>query len=154
APGDRILRVDGSAIASWNDVRLRLLEPVIERREAVVEVRRPSGEAELVLDTSALAPGAAEGDFMSALGVRLAPGEVDVGAVMADSPAQAAGLLPGEPRVAVEGHPVGRARDFVAKVQASAGQPLRLDVLRDGQPQRLTVRPSSVVESSTGETIG
>ncbi len=153
APGDRIIRVDGTGIASWNDVRLRLLEPVIERREVVVEVRRPSGEAELVLDTSGLPPGAAEGDFMSALGVRLAPGEVDIGAVMEDSPAQAAGLLPGDTLVAIEGTPVGRARDFIAKVQASAGEVLELEILRDGQSRRLTVRPAAA-EDSSGETIG
>src|SRR5690606_38763214 len=85
AQGDRILRIDGSPVASWNEVRLRLLEPVIERRSAVIEVRRPHGESELVLDASALPQGAAEGDFLGALGVRLAPGEVDVGAVVAGS---------------------------------------------------------------------
>ncbi|HMN65350.1 MAG TPA: RIP metalloprotease RseP, partial [Burkholderiaceae bacterium] len=32
--GDRVLAVDGAAVRSWNDVRLKLLEPVIERRES------------------------------------------------------------------------------------------------------------------------
>ncbi len=154
AQGDRILRIDGSPVASWNEVRLRLLEPVIERRSAVIEVRRPHGESELVLDASALPQGAAEGDFLGALGVRLAPGEVDVGAVIAGSPAEAAGLLPGDTLVAVEGEPVARARDFIERVKASADRPLALEVLRDGQPQRLVVRPEAVVDEATGQSIG
>jgi len=154
ASGDRILRIDGTGIQSWNDVRLRLLEPVIERREATVVVRRDDTERELVLDTSALAPGAAEKDFMSELGVRLAPGEVDVGAIVAGSAAEAAGLLPGDTLLAIDGHPIGRARDLIERVRANAGQTLELEVLRNGQPQRLAIVPAAVVEEASGETIG
>ena len=153
-PGDRILRIDGTVIRSWNDVRLRLLEPVIERGEARIEVRRAGGEAEFVLDASTLPPGAAEKDFMTELGVRLAPGEVDIGALTPGSAAEGAGLLPGDTLVAVDGHPIGRARDLIERVRASAERPLQLDVLRDGQPLRLVVRPASVREESSGETIG
>lgn len=154
AQGDRILRIDGSPVASWNEVRLRLLEPVIERRSVVLEVRRPYGEAEVVIDASALPPGAAEGDFLGALGVRLAPGEVDIGAVVEGSPAQAAGLRPGDTIVAVGGEPVGRARDVIDRVKASAGRPLQVEVLRDGQPQSLVVQPQSVVDEATGQPVG
>ena len=154
ASGDRILRIDGTGIQSWNDVRLRLLEPVIERREATVVVRRDDTERELVLDTSALAPGAAEKDFMSELGVRLAPGEVDVGAIVAGSAAEAAGLLPGDTLLAIDGHPIGRARDLIERVRANAGQTLELEVSRNGQPQRLAIVPAAVVEEASGETIG
>ncbi len=154
ASGDRILRIDGTDIRSWNDVRLRLLEPVIDRRGATIDVRRGSGEIELVLDTSALPPGAAEKDFMTELGVRLAPGEVDVGAIVAGSAAEAAGLLPGDTLVAVDGHPIGRARDLIERVRASPERPLAFEVLRDGRPERLAVRPEAVADESSGETIG
>jgi regulator of sigma E protease len=154
AQGDRILRIDGSPVSSWNEVRLRLLEPVIERRATVIEVRRSYGEAEVVLDTSELPQGAAEGDFLGALGVRLAPGEVDIGAVMPGSPAEAAGFAPGDTLVAVEGRPVGRAREFIERVKASPGRPLQVDVLRDGQSRRVVVRPESVVDEATGQSIG
>ncbi|MFA7504664.1 MAG: RIP metalloprotease RseP [Burkholderiaceae bacterium] len=154
APGDRILRIDGTDIRSWNDVRLRLLEPVIDRREATIQVRRDGGEATLMLDASTLAPGAAEKDFMSELGIRLAPGEVDIGAIMAGGAAEAAGLLAGDTLVAVDGHPIGRARDLIERVQASADRQMQFEILRNGQPLFLAVRPAAVVDDASGATVG
>src|SRR5690606_36190130 len=103
---------------------------------------------------SGLAPGAAEKDFMSDLGVSLAPGEVDVGAVVAGSAAEAAGLRAGDTLVAADGRPIGRARDFIDVVKANADRPLAVELLRDGQPLRLVVRPSPVLDEASGMTIG
>src|SRR5690606_2378704 len=45
-------------------------------------------------------------------------------------------------------------RDLIERVRANAGQTLELEVLRNGQPQRLAIVPAAVVEEASGETIG
>jgi regulator of sigma E protease len=70
-----------------------------------------------------------------------------VAAVVADSPAAEAGLLPGDRIVAIDGAPVEAAR-LSATIAASEGRPLTLTVLRDGE--EVVLEPVSA-RRETGE---
>lgn len=81
-----------------------------------------------------------------------------IDSVVAGMPAEQAGLQPGDSIVAVDEAPVGRWDEVVARVVASAGDTLSLDVVRGGAPLRLPLVPQAAVDTNplTGEprTIG
>lgn len=65
----------------------------------------------------------------------------EVFSVQKDSPAQAAGLLPGDSIISVNGEEVISWSGMAALVQDSKGNPLNLVVSRDGQKIPLTITP-------------
>jgi regulator of sigma E protease len=70
------------------------------------------------------------------------------------SPAEAAGLKPGDVVLAVAGQPVYTADDLVQAIRTRPGQPLPMDIERDGKRLSLAVTPKAEDEKSpTGETI-
>lgn len=66
----------------------------------------------------------------------------DVGAVQPDSPAAAAGLLPGDRIAAVDGAPIESFEQLQASVIDSDGAPMQLSVDRAGESVTLTVTPT------------
>src|SRR5690606_20086532 len=76
---------------------------------------------------------------LDALGV--VPATVLVAQVSPDSPAERAGIRPGDLIVAVDGRPVGSFASFSEQVRASGGRPLALVSARAGERRELTVRP-------------
>jgi len=64
-----------------------------------------------------------------------------VGEVMESSPAEQADLQPGDRVVAVNGQEIAFWGELSEAIQASEGQELRLDVLRDDQVMRLVAEP-------------
>jgi regulator of sigma E protease len=64
-----------------------------------------------------------------------------VGRVVEQAPAAVAGLRAGDRIEAVEGRPVSYWEDVDRAVAASAGRPLRLEIVRDGARQTLTATP-------------
>ncbi|MDT3680613.1 MAG: RIP metalloprotease RseP [Burkholderiaceae bacterium] len=139
--GDRVLEADGSVVRSWNDLRLALLEPVIEQRAASLVVEHDGERRPVQLDASGLPADEAERDFLGTLGLRIAPGDVAIGNVVEGGAAERDGLRAGDLIRAIDGKPIERARQVIEVVQASAGQPLRFGVLRDGAEVTLSVTP-------------
>ncbi|NOZ29103.1 MAG: site-2 protease family protein [Chloroflexi bacterium] len=70
----------------------------------------------------------------------LAPGAA-VTAVAPGSPAEAAGLQPGDVILAVADQPVETPADLVQLVKEHLGEPVELEVRRDGEMVRVTVTP-------------
>jgi len=139
--GDRVLEADGSVVRSWNDLRLALLEPVIEQRAASLVVEHDGERRPVQLDASGLPADEAERDFLGTLGLRIAPGDVAIGNVVEGGAAERDGLRAGDLIRAIDGKPIERARQVIEVVQASAGQPLRFGVMRDGAEVTLSVTP-------------
>jgi regulator of sigma E protease len=74
--------------------------------------------------------------------------------VLADSPAQAAGVRAGDRIVAINGRPVD-SDSIRPTIQASRGAPLRLTVERDGETVQLrAVRPEKTEEYGPVESVG
>ena len=139
--GDRIVAIDDAVIRSWNEVRLKLLEPVIERRDVRLSVERDARRIDLVLATGALPEGEAERAFLQSLGLGLAPGRVFIDDVVAESAAAAAGLQTGDEILAIDGRAVRRAGDVIAAVRVVPPARRVFDVRRAGDELRIPVLP-------------
>ncbi len=154
--GDRIVAVDDAEVRSWNDLRLQLLDPLIDRRTAQLRIERAGAREALSLDLSGLPQDEAERDFLGTLGLRLAPGKVMVSSLVEGGAAQRAGLAPGDELLSVNGAPVGRATDLIDAVKASPDRALRVAVRRGKDELTLSVVPQAVAGEGDelGHTIG
>lgn len=152
--GDRIVSVNGSTVAGWDGVRLRLLDAVVTRQPAVLGVERLGSVRELQVATDGLAPNAAESDFLRDLGLALAPGKVLIGQLISGEPAEKAGLQPGDQVVSVQGQPVKRARELIDIVRANPERVLSFTVLRGRDEISLSVRPLAFRTEGSTQAIG
>jgi regulator of sigma E protease len=75
--------------------------------------------------------------------------------VLAGKPAEAAGVRAGDSLIAIDGERIRLWQDFQKKVEVSTGIPLRIELLRNGQPLTLTVTPAAETQpdSITGAPI-
>ena len=143
---------------SWNELRLALLDPLIERRPARLAVQREggAGSGTLALDLSGMSERDAERDFLGLMGLRLAAGKVVVGSLVEGGAALSAGLAPGDELVSVNGAPVGRATDLIDAVKANPGRQIQIVVRRGADEITLPVVPQAVAGegADAGRTIG
>ena len=76
------------------------------------------------------------------LAIRATRGAI-VARIFAGSPAQSAGLRPGDVITAVEGKPVDSREAFATFTSTiPSGQPVQLTVLRENSPRTITVKPA------------
>jgi regulator of sigma E protease len=143
AQGDRIQAVGGDAVRSWNDVRMRLLEGVIDHRPVPLAVERDGRRLALVLDTSTLPAGEVERDFMRSLGLELATGRIAVSSVMPDSAAARAGLKAGDEIVRVDRKPLRKGNELIEAIRVRPGQPMRFEVQRGADLLSIEVVPDA-----------
>jgi len=120
---------------------------VIQGKPAQLTVERGGVRLELALD-----PGAVDLDrihkdgVFTLLGLSLARPKIPpvVDQVVSGSPAEAAGLQPGDRIVAVDGEPIDDWIAFARYVRERPGQRVRLTVERGGEHVELTVIPEAV----------
>ncbi len=132
--GDRVSALAGKPIADWFALQRALAgaQPPLE-----IEAARATPEGELVVrvridaDATGLAP--------EALGLRLADSEML--AIEPGSPAERAGVQAGDLIARVDGVTLASFADLAAKIRAGNGAPLRLEVVRKGEPRELEVTP-------------
>lgn len=74
-----------------------------------------------------------------AFGQQVTPAQI--GSVVEGSAAEAAGLQAGDRIIAIDGRSIERFEEVQLSVQSSTGDPMQIDVLRDGKPLSLTVTP-------------
>lgn len=158
--GELVVAVNGEPVRIWSDLRWKLVQLALETRPVELEVDRPvagsAGErvSELVsLSLAGLAPKDLEGDFLSRLGIELARPPATIGKVLADGPAQRAGLRQGDLIQNVDGVPLADGQAFVELVRASPGRVLHLQGMRGQQPFELEVTPEAQ-PGSDGQSVG
>ncbi len=149
--GDRVLAVDGSPVATFNDLRLRMIDGIVEKRPVQLRVSDGSGERTIAIDTSSLPEGELERDFTRTLGMELRAGAVVVGNVVGGSAAAAAGVQAGDEIVSIGNQPIRRARDLIDAVRASADKPLQFTVRRGSTEMQVQVTPRGETEPVPGE---
>jgi regulator of sigma E protease len=151
AEGDRIVEVDGREVRSWNEVRLRMVEGIVDRRPIPLVFERGGARFSAALDAAALPPGEVERDFMRTMGLELASGKVTVASVLPEGAAARAGLRAGDQVLAADGRPVRKASELIDTIRAKAQQPMRLEVLRGADVLRIELVPEARPSERKGE---
>jgi regulator of sigma E protease len=140
--GDIIRRFDSVNNPDWDDV---YAHSVLNANQPVpVAVDRGGKLFALTLHV----PAAAKGDDfdLSDEGIlpQILPGPIQVDEVEPDTPAERAGLRPGDAIAAVDGHPFHFVSTLLAYMQTGQGKPLALTVLRNGQTLHLVATPAKL----------
>ena len=153
--GERVLKVDGEAVQTWQDMRWRLLRAATDKNAVEFELINPQREiANRRLDVAAVKAHGWEGDALEKLGIVLYRPKIPpiLGPLSAGSPAADAGLLPGDEVVLIDGQPIATWPEIVSTVRNSPGKRLEFVVLRGGE--RLAVAITPAIANDQGQTIG
>ncbi|MER3427428.1 MAG: RIP metalloprotease RseP [Pyrinomonas sp.] len=129
-PGDRIVTFNGKENPTWERIEGdALLSP---GQPISIVVERNGQRLPLVITPARVARG---GEAMGELGIRPDYGEVPVivGQVEPGSPAQEAGLRPGDRILELDGQPVRNEQQVVDYIQEHKSQPIRIAIERDNQ---------------------
>jgi regulator of sigma E protease len=153
--GELIQKIAATPVVSWQDVRWALLQQSL--KSPVAEVQTNSGKNEMhvyQLPLGNVVKDDYEGDFLDKLGLRPYQPKVPakVGEVVKDSPAERAGLKPGDEILSVNSVAVAQWEDFVSIIRKSPAQHLGLKILRAGTELTLSISPDLVEEN--GQRIG
>jgi regulator of sigma E protease len=139
--GDRIVGVDDHQVRSLTEARLRLIDGMVDRRPVLLSVERAGARQQASLSTDSMPYGEIDKDFLRLLGIEPATGGVVVSAVMPGGGAAAAGLLPEDEVLAVDGRPLARAGELIEVLRENPERELTFTVRRAGLEQRVVVVP-------------
>ncbi len=146
--GDEILAVQGRRTATWESVVQRTIagalddEPIALTVESLNERRQ-----DLTLDLSDLSVDElASSDFFDKLGIeprrpRLPP---VIDRTESGSPAEQAGLQPGDRIVRADGEPMDEWEDWVGYVRGHGGESIQVELERDGALMTRSLTPELV----------
>ncbi|MDH4096282.1 MAG: RIP metalloprotease RseP, partial [Betaproteobacteria bacterium] len=153
--GELVRAVDGEPIATWQELRWRVLQAALQSERVVLEV---IDERERIawrtLDFAGFPADEVESDVLERVGLRLYRPVLEplLGQVVAGSAAESAGLRKGDRVTHIDDRAVDTWEALVREVRARPGTPARLRVDRDGQRYELQVTPESV--AANGARIG
>jgi regulator of sigma E protease len=130
--GDRVLAVDGVEVEDWNAFERAYVAAA--GSSVTLEVAHGIGDDTPVESLTMPALGSLEhAGIISAT--------ILVQEVVPDTPAERAGLAPGDLILAVDGDPIGSFRSFAAMVRSSEGRELLVAYARDGEVVNVPIRP-------------
>jgi len=153
--GEIMTRIDGDAVATWQDVRWLLLKKVMEKRAIKIEAHGAGGDIQFhALETSSLGADDLEGDFLEKLGLTHFRPLVRpiIGKLLPGGAGEQAGLLEGDEIVSVNGKAVALWGDLVQLVRDNPGVVMRFAVKRGGATRVIVLTPAS--ETEQGKAVG
>lgn len=153
--GDTILKINGESVASWQDVRWRVLQLAVDRQPARLEVLDRDRHIEWrTLELERFAADGFEGDPLARMGLHIYRPDIEpvIGSIVTGSVAERAGLRSGDRVIAIDGRPVRLWNELVAAVRAHPGSLLRLE-LRRGEAEVGVVLSPEIVEEN-GKSFG
>jgi regulator of sigma E protease len=146
-PGVRIAAIDGTPVATWNDIESRILNAPDDR----IALQLSDGATvELEIHPDALTERA---QVIEAIHPFIRP---VVDSVLTGGPAARAGVQPRDSIIGLAGLPIRQWRDLQQIVDARPGQPVKLAVVRGGQPLDfdLTLDSAKVAGPKGTRTVG
>ncbi|MES2259215.1 MAG: RIP metalloprotease RseP [Pseudomonadota bacterium] len=150
--GDRVTSVSGKEIKTWSELRWQLMQAVIDKRGARLEVERAGGHYGIELPSAEMARLDLESDMTSKLGILMARPPAVLGEVVQGGAAARAGLRSGDLVTSIDGAPVADWVAFTDAIRAAGGKTLVLQGVRAGQPFTLQVTPQ--LEQQGPVTVG
>ena len=122
-PGDRLLSIDGKAVATWTDSIDAIGNALLGRESLPVAVRGADGaERKLLLPLNQLPAGKSIDQYFITLGLQPMPPEATIATLTRGLPAEHAGLLLGDRLTSVNGHAVADFEAFGKQVASEAGK--------------------------------
>lgn len=143
-PGDKIVQLNGRNNPTWQDL---LTQEALNGNHALSLVVDRNGRKLNVAVTPRM-------DAKEGVGVAGWSGDVQVGQVMKDSPAQSAGLRPGDLLIRVNSKPVASPATVQHAVMGSGGKPVELTLMRSGHIENVSVTPTATGDSKMPWHIG
>jgi regulator of sigma E protease len=145
-PGDRIVQIRNHKHPNWQDVLTQ--EALNPNQRVPVTVDRKGTQLQFTVVPAA--------DPKQGIGIAGWNGDPDVelGEVLKNSPAEAAGLHPGDLLISVNDKPVSSMEVVTQQVVNSHGKPIDVILMRNGHLQKISVTPTSTGESKLPWHIG
>lgn len=147
--GDRVLAVNGEEITSWGELRIELMQAVMDKGGASLRVERGNERFQLDLPAARFAGLDLDSDIPSRLGFAVYQPPAELNTVIAGGIAEKAGLKAGDLVVSANGKPLGDLRDLVDTIRNHGGKPLALHVARGEQRFDTTLVPEA--DPATGQ---
>lgn len=145
--GDTVRAIDSEPLATWQELRWRVLQAALERQSVQLETVDERGHlATAKLDLSGFPSADVESDVLEKIGLRLyrPPLEPVLGQVLAGGAAEQAGLQGGDRILRVDGRPIENWDAFVNAVRSKPGIALNITFERAGAEQTVQVVPEAV----------
>lgn len=140
--GEEIIAVNGKATPTVNSLFqqwLRLAQSgetiTLTTRSADVETNKQLTLPKLGLDDA--------GSLFNQIGITTVQPEMPpvLGNIVADSPAEKAGLQAGDELISADGKTLSSWQDWVSLIQSNASKAMNIEILRNGEIQQLVITP-------------
>ena len=153
--GDTVRSIDGESIATWQELRWRVLQAALQREVVKLESEDERGHLTTVtLDLSGFPTNEVESDALERVGLRLyrPPLAPVLGQIVAGGAAEKAGLVAGDRILRADAAPIETWEAFVNMIRSRPGASISLTVERDGATRTVEIVPDAV--SAGGARIG
>jgi len=142
-PGDRIVHIDDIDNPTWEQVYFKVV--LSPNQPLNVTVQRGSATVQKVITPKPVT--------VSQVGSAgwYADESVVVGSTESKMPAAKAGIQEGDKVIALDGKPLPSIEAMIESLQQTKDKPIRLTVIRNGQPKDFTVTPVLADTESTSE---
>jgi regulator of sigma E protease len=153
--GDLVRAIDGQPVATWQELRWRVLQAALQREPLSLEVINTRGQvSNMTLDLRDYPAQEVESDVLERIGLRLYRPSLEpvLGQVVSGSAAERAGLEKGDRMTHIDGRPVPTWEDLVREVRRRPGRQADLRIERGELSMTLQVTPDEV--AANGERIG
>ncbi|MDF1762787.1 MAG: RIP metalloprotease RseP [Oleibacter sp.] len=154
--GDRIVSIDGEVSNTWQDVSWQLLDYLGETTKVSLTLSNAENATRQVeLNLVEWLSASEQPDPLGGIGLipRLPSLSLTIADVVADSPAQQAGMIAGDRIVAVNGEQMDDWNTWVDRVRSAPNQPLQVAVERNQRETILTLIPAAVAMDD-GKLVG
>lgn len=142
--GDMLISVDGKQIADFSDYQGAIDTAGNRSKPVTLKVRRDGNMLDLIV-TPALRTDLGQGYRIGAvLEMKEKVPGVFINSVLPASPAQQAGLLPGDRIQKLNGEAVATPDDFIRRIQARKSAPSTIEFIRNGKTETAEITPAVV----------
>lgn len=150
--GDRVVAINQTPIASWPQLRWNLLQLVADGGEAEITIEQGGSRLNRILQLPSISD-PSQSDPMRDIGLGLASGPPIVRSVVEGSVAQRAGLLAQDQIIQINDLRRPDIGTLIQTIQKNAGQPVSLEIDRNGQIIKFSLIPSAHALEN-GQTVG